>query len=110
MAAIGAAVETTIEHADPDLAAVIDAWPTLPEALKAGIVAMIQAAIRYQSDTQTVRPYRAVAHGGASRFEGVRFRSGTAWFRVFFSRTLQGVALKYFTAIEAENGRNTANS
>jgi len=30
--------------ADPQLAQVIDAWPTLPEALKAGIVAMVKAA------------------------------------------------------------------
>ncbi len=29
---------------DPDLAAVVDAWPDLPEALKVGIVAMIRAA------------------------------------------------------------------
>ena len=29
---------------DPELARVMDAWPTLPEALKAGIVAMIDAA------------------------------------------------------------------
>jgi hypothetical protein len=28
----------------PDLAAVYDAWPTLPEALKAGILAMVKAA------------------------------------------------------------------
>ena len=28
----------------PDLAAVIDAWPTLPEAIRTGIVAMIKAA------------------------------------------------------------------
>ena len=28
---------------DPDLAAVVDAWPELPEALKAGIVAMVKA-------------------------------------------------------------------
>ncbi len=28
----------------PDLAAVIEAWPNLPEALKAGIVAMVKAA------------------------------------------------------------------
>jgi hypothetical protein len=29
--------------ADPDLAAVISAWPGLPQALKAGIVAMVKA-------------------------------------------------------------------
>jgi len=30
----------------PDLAAVVEAWPDLPEALKAGIVAMVKAAER----------------------------------------------------------------
>jgi hypothetical protein len=30
---------------DPDLAAVIAAWPALPEPIKAGIVAMIKAAL-----------------------------------------------------------------
>jgi hypothetical protein len=29
---------------DDDLASVIDAWPTLPDALKAGILAMIDSA------------------------------------------------------------------
>jgi hypothetical protein len=29
-----------------DLAAVMDAWPTLPEAIKAGILAMVKAAVR----------------------------------------------------------------
>jgi len=29
----------------PDLAAVVAAWPELPEALKAGIVAMVKAAL-----------------------------------------------------------------
>jgi hypothetical protein len=29
---------------DPDLAAVVDAWPALPAAIKAGILAMIRAA------------------------------------------------------------------
>lgn len=29
---------------DPDLAAVIDAWPDLPDAVRAGIVAMVRAA------------------------------------------------------------------
>lgn len=28
---------------DPDLAAVVDAWPALPAAIKAGILAMIRA-------------------------------------------------------------------
>jgi hypothetical protein len=28
---------------DPDLDAVMGAWPTLPEALKAGILAMVKA-------------------------------------------------------------------
>jgi hypothetical protein len=27
-----------------DLAAVVDAWPTLPEALRAGILALVKAA------------------------------------------------------------------
>jgi hypothetical protein len=31
-------------QANPDLAAVIDAWDRLPEAIRAGIVAMVQAA------------------------------------------------------------------
>jgi hypothetical protein len=31
---------------DPDLAAVIDAWDRLPEAVRAGIVAMVKAASR----------------------------------------------------------------
>jgi hypothetical protein len=29
---------------DPDLATVIDAWPTLPEAIRAGIMAMVRAS------------------------------------------------------------------
>jgi hypothetical protein len=29
---------------DADLAAVVEAWPTLPEAIKAGILAMVRAA------------------------------------------------------------------
>jgi hypothetical protein len=32
------------QPADPDLADVVNAWPSLPEALKAGIVAMVKAA------------------------------------------------------------------
>jgi hypothetical protein len=29
---------------DPALAALIDAWPTLPESIRAGILAMVRAA------------------------------------------------------------------
>jgi hypothetical protein len=29
---------------DPDLAAVVDAWPTLPEPIRAGILGMIRTA------------------------------------------------------------------
>jgi len=36
-------------HFAPDLIAVIQAWPNLPEALKAGILAMIQAATAMRS-------------------------------------------------------------
>jgi hypothetical protein len=32
--------------ADTDLAAVVDAWPALPEAIKAGILAMVKAAAK----------------------------------------------------------------
>ena len=47
-AARGAAVDAEnaalTDIADPQLAALVKAWPTLPDALKRGIVAMIQAA------------------------------------------------------------------
>jgi hypothetical protein len=29
---------------DPDLQSVVDAWPTLPDAVKAGILAMVRAS------------------------------------------------------------------
>jgi hypothetical protein len=32
-------------QSDPDLAAVVATWPTLPEAIRAGILAMVKAAI-----------------------------------------------------------------
>lgn len=32
---------------DPGLAVVVDSWPTLPEALKAGIVAMVRSVSHY---------------------------------------------------------------
>jgi hypothetical protein len=31
---------------DPDLARVVEAWPALPEAIRAGIVAMVRAAAK----------------------------------------------------------------
>ena len=34
----------TTPNIDPDLAALIDAWPNLPDAIRAGILAMIRAA------------------------------------------------------------------
>ena len=36
--------DTGLTPADPALAALVDAWPTLPEPIKAGIVAMVRAA------------------------------------------------------------------
>jgi hypothetical protein len=36
----------TAVPADPELAAVMAAWPTLPAALKAGILAMVAAAVK----------------------------------------------------------------
>jgi hypothetical protein len=35
---------TRVIAGDPDLAAVIDAWPALPEPIKAGIMAMVQSS------------------------------------------------------------------
>jgi hypothetical protein len=36
---------------DRDLAGVIDAWPRLPEAIRAGIVAMVKAAVLWDPAT-----------------------------------------------------------
>jgi hypothetical protein len=36
---------TDTRQSDPDLAAVAEAWPELPEAIKAGILAMVKAAL-----------------------------------------------------------------
>jgi hypothetical protein len=38
------AVETKPAHISPDLQAVIDRWSNLPDAIKAGILAMVAAA------------------------------------------------------------------
>ena len=40
------AVDTEKAPIDPDLARLINAWPNLPEAIRAGIVAMVNAAIQ----------------------------------------------------------------
>jgi hypothetical protein len=37
------AVAENLPPIDPGLAALIDAWPALPEAVKAGILAMVRA-------------------------------------------------------------------
>jgi hypothetical protein len=37
---------TDIRQTDTDLATVVDAWDRLPEAVRAGIVAMVKAAGR----------------------------------------------------------------
>lgn len=36
--------DTVLCHSDPSLAVVVGAWPTLPDALKSGILAMVRAA------------------------------------------------------------------
>jgi hypothetical protein len=38
------ALETQPAHIAPDLQTIIDAWPTLPEAIRTGILAMIRAS------------------------------------------------------------------
>ena len=43
-AAAGAAVETVAAALDVDLQRVIEQWPDLPPAVKAGIVAMVRAS------------------------------------------------------------------
>jgi len=39
-----ASCSAILAEKSPDLAAVVEAWPHLPEAVKAGIVAMVKAA------------------------------------------------------------------
>jgi hypothetical protein len=45
---------TDICQLDPDLTAILDAWPTLPDALKAGIVAMVKAARNSRIVTEAI--------------------------------------------------------
>jgi hypothetical protein len=39
---------TIVRQNNPELAGLLDAWPTLPEALKAGIMAMIDSTRRHE--------------------------------------------------------------
>jgi hypothetical protein len=41
---VGHHLATDTRQTDPDLATVVDAWDRLPEAVRAGIVAMVRAA------------------------------------------------------------------
>jgi hypothetical protein len=41
---VGHLMATDTCQLEPDLAAILDAWLTLPDALKVGIVAMVKAA------------------------------------------------------------------
>jgi hypothetical protein len=41
---VGPHLATDIRQTDPDLATVVNAWDRLPEAVRAGIVAMVKAA------------------------------------------------------------------
>jgi hypothetical protein len=43
--ASGAAVEIKEGPSDPDLRVLVEWWPDLPAAIRAGIVAMVQAAL-----------------------------------------------------------------
>ena len=45
LGALLGALAAEIGPSCPDLAAVVDAWARLPEALKAGIVAMVKTAV-----------------------------------------------------------------
>lgn len=38
------APQTPANPADPELAVLVEAWPTLPQAIRAGILAMVRAA------------------------------------------------------------------
>ena len=49
------ALAAEIAPAAPDLADLLTAWPTLPEALKAGIVAMVKAACPSGASAQAAR-------------------------------------------------------
>jgi hypothetical protein len=50
--------ETDTAKTDPDLAAVVEAWPDLPEAIRAGIVAMVKGG----SLTRESRGWKVARH------------------------------------------------
>jgi hypothetical protein len=52
---------------DPDLAAVVAAWPELPEAIRAGIIAMVKAA-RSKGPALSLLALAATAAGGQRPF------------------------------------------
>jgi hypothetical protein len=47
-----------------DLAAVVNAWPDLPEALRAGIVAMVQASLGHTDSPENTGNRRRPRKGG----------------------------------------------
>ena len=53
----------------PDLARVIDAWPVRPEAIRAGIVAMVRAC----EGSANRRPRRARVSGSGSVLADIRY-------------------------------------
>jgi hypothetical protein len=46
--ALRGALETKNAHIAPELQAVMDAWPSLPDATKAEVVAMVEATLSAQ--------------------------------------------------------------
>ena len=46
MAANVAAVEAKTAHIDPDLETIVNAWPDLPDEVKADILAMVKEAAK----------------------------------------------------------------
>ena len=43
-------------HVSPDLAEVIDAWPKLPEAIRAAILTMVQASVQPHGERTAREP------------------------------------------------------
>ena len=47
---------------DPDLSAVVAAWPDLPAAVRAGIVAMVQASLKAPLNRGSLTQHRCCGH------------------------------------------------